>query len=120
MSFYYLASVYSHKDHEIREKRYRDALQAVHTLTARGSTVYSPIVHYHNVAKKELPTDFLFWRPHNMVMLSKSAGVYVLDSPAISTSVGVLDEIKTARRIHLPVYRLSVPYYSLTEYEETV
>lgn len=91
----YLASPYSHPDPLIMKTRFLLAEQTVAVYTRVGAHVYSPIVHYHELAGKyKLPTDFQFWRRINMDMLRLAADMWVLDIPGWESSAGVQAEIK--------------------------
>jgi hypothetical protein len=71
--------------------------------------VYSPIVHYHEMALKfSLQTDFEYWRGVNFDMLRRADGLYVLGIEGVETSKGVQAEIKFAIQCGLPIHEVSV------------
>ena len=95
----YLASPYSHPDPAVVEARYRAVLLAVGRMTARGHHVYSPIVHYHEVAKlMDLPTSAEFWAKINHATIDLCEYVLVLRTGGWIRSDGVLDEISYAKK----------------------
>jgi len=100
----YLASPYSHPDPAIQEERYREALQCVHYYAKRGLVVYSPIVHWHNVAKEfELPGDAAFWAKQNQAMLEKASQIIVLNIEGWKESKGLDQEIGWAEMLNIPI-----------------
>lgn len=79
MSFIYLASPYSHYDFNVRHERYVQVMEAVLEISRHGVSVYSPIVHWHNIAvEKSLPTDAEFWRTQNEPLIKASDELWVL------------------------------------------
>lgn len=103
MSFIYLASPYSHANALVQELRYSAARDATAYLLRRHIWVYSPIVHCHYLAAHyDLPRGYSFWKPYNQAMLQAASGLYILDIPGASTSVGVADEHTQAQKLGLP------------------
>lgn len=100
----YLASPYTHADPAVMEQRYEDVLEVVASLAASSLVVYSPIVHFHEVAKKyNLPRDYAFWQIQNIGMLKKADYVMVLRLEGWETSVGICGELEQANALHIPV-----------------
>lgn len=94
MSFWYLASPYSHPDAKVRELRYHTTMSATAWLLMQKKWVYSPIVHCHEMALAyALPTDAEFWKDYNLAVLSAAAGVYVLMMDGWKESRGVKMEL---------------------------
>ena len=93
----YLASPYSDPDPHVRVQRYYSAMECTAALLNRGAIVYSPIVHFHELAiRHSLPTDAAWWQRQNEGMLSLVEALYVLAIPDWKTSLGVQAEIKWA------------------------
>ncbi len=104
----YLASPYTAANPITMETRYLEACAAVAALTTESQTVYSPIVHYHVVAKfGDLPTDFNFWQHHNRHMLALAEELWVLILPDWQKSVGVASEIDYAAELNKPIRAVS-------------
>lgn len=100
MSFTYLASPYSHPKREMLEVRYLEALRACAALYNAGCTVFSPIVHCHEMAKVHiLPTSFDFWLPHNHAMLEASEALLILNITGWVESVGLRSEALRAEEL---------------------
>lgn len=94
----YLASPYSHPEPLVMKTRFLLAEQTTALYTKKGAHVYSPIVHYHEMAAKyKFPTDFEFWKKINMDMLRRAEEMWVLDIPGWMESVGVQAEIAAWR-----------------------
>lgn len=102
--FIYLASPYSHKDKKIVLDRFDKTEATVAFFFERGITIYSPIVHCHEIATKfRLPTDAEFWQRHNHRMLGSSQQLWVLKLDGWEASLGVKDELTYAITHHKPV-----------------
>lgn len=102
--FIYLASPYSHKDEKIVLDRFNQTQAAVAFFFKHGITLYSPIVHCHEIATKfDLPTDAKFWQRHNHRMLGSARELWVLQLMNWSASLGVQDEIQYAITHHKPI-----------------
>lgn len=101
----YLASPYSHEDPLIMKTRFMLAEQVTAILTKREKHIYSPIVHYHEMALKyEMPTDFEFWRAINFDMIRRSDALYILTIPGLEESKGVKAEIKFAMQCGIGLF----------------
>ena len=101
----YLASPYSHESSEVIGLRFMDAFNHTAFLLYKGLIIYSPILHFHTLAKyKNIPTDFDFWKRHNFEMLSFASAIRVLTIPGWLESVGVQAEIKEAKRLGLEIF----------------
>lgn len=105
----YLASSYSHPDPLVRKTRFLLAEQVTAILTAKRIHVYSPIVHYHEMALKfSLPTDFDYWKGVNFDMIRRADELYVLDIEGVEQSKGVQAEINFAIQCGLLLHEVSV------------
>lgn len=94
MSYYYLASPYSHFSPEVLEERFRLAMSATAWMLKQRRWVYSPIVHCHQLAQEHvLPTDADYWRDYDFAMLDSAAGLIVLLLPGWQESKGMKAEI---------------------------
>lgn len=104
----YLASPYSHLDPLIMKTRFLLAEQTAAILTAKRIHVYSPIVHYHEMAAKfSLQTDFEFWKQINFDMIRRADTIYVLTIEGWKESKGVTGEVAFARTFQLPLYAVT-------------
>lgn len=100
----YVANPYSGPTKQIMEARYFGALTYTGYLLKRGLIPYSPIVHFHDLAKRtELPTEFEFWTKINFAMLDRCDALHVLCWVGWHNSVGVKAEIEYAQQIGKPV-----------------
>ena len=101
----YVASPYTGPTANIMQERFELAMKSVARFMVQDELpVFSPIVHCHELALKyDLPKDSKFWLKYNTQMLRSSEAVYVLAFTAWRSSVGVLNEIKLARELHIPV-----------------
>ena len=99
----YLAQPYTDPKPLVMEKRYDAALQIVAEYTKLGFLIYSPIVHYHNVALRySMPVDFTFWRQLNFEALARCTEIWILPLPGWEKSLGLRAEIKEAIWLNLP------------------
>src|SRR3989304_2585313 len=104
MSFIYLASPYSDPDANRMHKRYLIVKQVVAELIAEGIIIYSPILHFHQLAlDHELPKDNKFWQRHNMAMLRAASNLCVLRLPEWQASKGCALEIAFAEAQGIPI-----------------
>lgn len=95
----YLASPYSHQDRKVRQRRYQLACEFVALASQHDLTVFSPIVHYHQLANTyKLPLDANFWWSTNRRHLLASVGLIVLEIPGWEDSRGVFQEVQFARQ----------------------
>lgn len=103
----YLAQPYSHPEPTMQAWRYREACHCCAWLFNRGDHVYSPIVHWHEIASRhELPTDAFAWQKENQHFLTKANRVYVLWLAGWEQSRGLHFELTYALTAGLPVYTL--------------
>ena len=107
---YYLASPYHHDHVSVRRRRYGQAVRAAAALMARGTLVFSPIVHNHPLVEtrliassQEYAARWRFWRLYDFAMLARCQGLLVLKIPGWEQSRGVNAELKEARRLGKPV-----------------
>jgi len=107
---YYLASPYHHDRVSVRRRRYGQAVRAAAGLMARGTLVFSPIVHNHPLVEtgliassQEYAARWRFWRLYDFAMLARCQGLLVLKIPGWEQSRGVNAELKEARRLGKPV-----------------
>jgi hypothetical protein len=104
MTYHYLASPYTHPEHEVMERRYDAALHALNFLLRRKLWTYSPIVHCHALSKSyDLPRTHDFWQAYNHAMLDTAKGLIILAIEGWNESRGIEDELTTARKLLLPV-----------------
>lgn len=95
--FIYLASPYSSTDPELVKERFLTTERATAKLMQRGITVYSPIVHCHEIATKfSMPTDAEYWQRFNHRFISVARKLLVLTLDGWEQSLGVRDEIRYA------------------------
>lgn len=95
----YLASPYSDAKAEVMEERYEAAIDAVaYIQTTMPAVVYSPIVHWHPVAKRhKLPREHAFWINVDDEFITWAGKIMVLTLPGWKQSAGVQREIMKAR-----------------------
>lgn len=104
--YWYLAGPYTDNIHE----HYKEHLKATAFLTKAQLTIYSPIVHYHNVAQiYDMPTDSHFWGEHNLNMIRPSNGIILLQLPNWENSIGVKGELLFCRMKGLPIWSIRPP-----------
>ena len=91
----YIASPYSHDDPAVMQKRFELAQEFVAESLNAGVTVFSPIVHCHEMAQKfNMPTDFDFWQKYCTDMLSCATMMVVLPMQGWQDSKGIASEIQ--------------------------
>lgn len=106
----YLASPYSHPDPAVVKYRYQATRSQLAKMLDAGVYVYSPVVHFHHVAKHhELPTDAKFWSNHNRHMLNLANRMDVLCLDGWEESAGVGEELGWAKEFRIPVRLIELP-----------
>lgn len=108
----YLASPYSHPDADVRDFRYKAALETTLEFIKRGIVCFSPIV-YGRAMELEIGTDYLSWKTFNDDMVNNSTQIWVLRIPGWQESKGVTYEIGLARQLDKPVMHMA--YYGAPE-----
>lgn len=93
-----------------RAERYKEARAALAYLTKyERLVVYSPIVHYHDVALNyDMPTDAGFWEKANVGMLHFARELIVLKNINWSISRGVTNERRAAGEMGKQVSYLEI------------
>ena len=104
----YLASPYNSPIAAAREMRYKGALSACYWLHKNDYVVYSPIVHWHNVAEMfGLASSVYTWRKQDCAMLDWCNTLLVLTLPDWNHSVGVAEEMDSSRHTGKQIYLLN-------------
>ncbi len=101
----YLACPYSHDDASVREMRFHAAnVTASELMMGREEIVFSPVSHSHPIAEDVgLPGDWQWWEKYDRAFLSVSSKLYVLQISGWNTSTGVVNEIKMAQEMGIPI-----------------
>ena len=101
----YLASPYTHSDPTIMELRFVHVMKVLAEKYLRnGVPAYSPIVHYHDLAKiYDLPKSHEFWLMHDRAMIDVCSEVHVVRLEGWEQSKGVAAEIAYSNEIGKPI-----------------
>ena len=99
----YVASPYTHPDRNVREQRYHDVMRFIaEHQTEYDQMLYSPIVHYHDMAVfHDLPTNWEWWWDKNKQMMDLASAVLELRIDGWETSKGMQAEIKYAEETEM-------------------
>lgn len=105
---WYVAGMSEHmlekKLNNLMEYRYNAVMTYVASSLSRGSPLFSPILHSHEMAKKyDLPKTFGFWQKINHRMIDACSEVRILQLEGWEESAGVKDEINYAISKGIPV-----------------
>lgn len=99
----YLGSPYTHSDPNVMEERYLAACLKTSQLAKEGYYVYSPIVHWHPIAKLYgLPRDWEFWQKVDRESIQLMDQVWILRLEGWSASIGLDNEILIAKEFNKP------------------
>ena len=113
----YLGTPYSHPNGAIRHARFQVNAEYVANCVKRGEAIFSPIIHWHYIAKKySLPKDFSFWKNLDLTFLSACSSIHVLELPGHEESVGLQAEIQQAEEWQMAIH--PVDPSSLTTFHE--
>jgi hypothetical protein len=101
----FLASPYSHRDRDIRRRRYHDTNRAVAWLWQRRLWTFSPIVHCHHMTEDfGFDTEASAWVDYNTAMMEASNGLFMLRLGGWTDSAGVRAEYNLARSLNLDTH----------------
>lgn len=121
----YLASPYTHKDFEVRQKRYQQALEATTEITENFDlNIFSPIVHSHPIgieldkSQKGLSTDRDFWLNKCLAYVEKCDELWVLMIDGYKESYGVAVEVRYALHLDKRVFFYNPEDGVVTEHDE--
>ena len=99
----YLGSPYTHSDPAIMEERYLAVCLKASQLAKEDYYVYSPIAHWHNIAKLYgLPRDWGFWQKMDRESIQLMDQVWILKLEGWSISEGLGHEILIAKEFNKP------------------
>jgi len=80
------------------ERRYEEVCAFCATAAIAGYNVYSPIAHWHPIAKKHLlPKDESWWKEANEDILKRCDQLWILRLDGWLQSDGILREVKFAK-----------------------
>jgi len=103
----YLASPYSHEDHQVREYRFYQACSAAGWLINKGLYVYSPIAHTHPIATvSRLPLGFDYWQGFDTIGVEFCESFAVLMLDGWRQSKGVQFEMELATEMDKEIFFL--------------
>ncbi len=109
MKLIYIASPYTGTAEEM-DHRYYLTIWYVAKLCEDGYVPYSPIVHFHPVAKlHDLPRDITYWRRVNTAMLRRCDELHALRIEGWNASRGMKFEMDLAADLNLPLRLISWP-----------
>lgn len=106
MSFIYMASPYSHSDHEVMRERYLLACEGAAMLMELGYAVFAPIAHSHPIADcldPKLRTDFEFWMSQDLPVLAAADKMVILTLDGWRESRGVARETQFCKQYSKPI-----------------
>lgn len=100
----YLAAPYSHPEISVRVDRVRRINSVFAKLCLRGNVVFSTLSMTHEAAiAHDLPADAAYWDKMNTAFLKNCSRMFVLCLPGWHKSLGVTEEIRLAKRLHIYV-----------------
>lgn len=100
-SLIFISTPYSHENHEIKDIRYRQAIEYAAILMNGDRFAYSPIASGLAIAKShKLPTD---WCNFCEAMLERCDELHVLMLKGWDESTGVANEIRLAKELGLKI-----------------
>lgn len=77
------------------DRLYTETMRYAAAFHQDGARIYSPILHWHETAKRfAMPTDAEWWWEYNVHFLSIAAALWVLTIPGWRESIGVQKEIE--------------------------
>lgn len=95
---HYLATPYTHRNQAVVQARVDETMRYAYALLKAGYTVFSPILHCHELAKRHaMPSDAQYWRDYNFAHLRMMRRVIACQIDGWRDSVGMKMEIDWAR-----------------------
>jgi hypothetical protein len=104
----YLATPYTSVHHELRQKRFEQINYVAGALLKAGKNVYSPISHWHSIAKQMPDIHYDFFMEHSLGMLLICDELWILNIPGVSASNGVRQETQLAQANGIPIHFFTV------------
>jgi hypothetical protein len=109
----YLASPYTHPDHEVRTRRYEEISRIAAKILMTGQNLYCPIAMTHPIAQfGDLQGDWDFWQNVDTEYLGFCSELWVCTMDGWKESKGVQAEIEIMRNLGKPVKFVSPEDYS--------
>jgi len=106
----YLSSPYTHKDADVRRRRFEIVTHCASILKRAGCFVFAPIVHAHPIAVAHgLPLDWEYWKRFDHMMLERSQAMLITEIEGWQESVGLREERLFAAELGLPIGYLPEP-----------
>jgi Domain of unknown function (DUF1937) len=106
----YLASPFTHSDHQIQMARFHAISWVAHWLHRQRRFVYSPIVHNIPLGDLGVGHTWDLWQYFDLSMVSRCDRLIVAQLPGWEQSIGVKAEIEAAQAWNIPVEMLVPPW----------
>lgn len=103
----YLAIPYSHKRKAIRGYRFEVACRIAKLLTLQGYLVVCPVIPAHHM---KLPTDWEFWKKHDISFLEWCDELWIIMLPGWKQSKGTQSEIQVANLLNKKIVFIEPDY----------
>lgn len=106
MSYFYIASPYTHPNTLVMDQRFNKVVDFTSWLIdIYRYNVFSPIVHSHPLCRhRSLEPGFDYWAELDRLMIAPAAGLFVFEIEGWKQSKGVAEEIAFAEQIRKPIY----------------
>lgn len=104
----YIASPYSHPDHNVTKQRVNKVAQLTAKLISLGLHAISPIVHNVGLIEKSsdaLPPGWNNWKKQDEALLSCCDFMIIYCIDGWEESIGIKEEINICTRKNIPYYR---------------
>lgn len=110
--FYYLSQPYNGSEAE-KQFRYEAGAKMCLALLEKGLSVFSPIVHNHNLLayadQFSVEKRRALFLPFDLTMLDRAKGMFILTLPGWEASYGVQMEIDFCQKKQKPMHYFSDP-----------
>lgn len=107
-SLCYIAMPYSHKDEAVIQQRMEKFYKISADLLNEGKLPISPVLNHPICERHKIPGSYTFWKEYSQTLLSKCDELIVLRMPGWEESIGVLDEIRFAIQLNIPIKYMDV------------
>jgi hypothetical protein len=100
----YLGLPYTDDDPAVEDWRAEISNMIAVDLTKQGRIIFAPISAWHHLARKyKLPGTFEYWLKLDEEFIRVSKKLLIITLPGWKESTGVTEEIKLAKKYHVPM-----------------
>lgn len=112
----YLSCPYNDPNLVVKQQRIVDFCRADAMLSSLGKFTVSPMLKLLVVEHENLPDTYEYWSEYCQALLKKCDEMIVVTIAGWDTSVGVMEEMKLAKRLGIPIRYLNLSLGWISDY----